>query len=46
MDYVIGTLMTVDDPIEMFLFKVSRNMPHKWVNILISFLPVVVLLSG
>lgn len=36
--YVIDTLMALDNPIEMFLFKVSRSMANKWINIAISFL--------
>lgn len=34
-DYFMDTLMTVDHPIEMFLFKVSRNIVNKWVNIIL-----------
>lgn len=36
-DYVLVTLLVLDNPTEMFLFKASKNInPIKWVNIFIS----------
>ena len=36
-DYVLVTLLALDNPTEMLLFKASKNInPTKWVNIFIS----------
>ena len=37
MDYVLVTLLVLDNPTEVLLFKASKNInPIKWVNIFIS----------